>query len=82
MSAIFIPFPVQRHRQRHADQAAPIVRRHIYTAQEKDTHTAASTPFSMNNWKGRGRSAGHRIHHRTGARMQNNKRVMPMSTDQ
>ena len=38
MSAIIIPFPVQRHRQRHADQAAPIVRRHIYTAQEKDTH--------------------------------------------
>jgi hypothetical protein len=33
-----ILFPVQRHRRRHADQAAPIVRPHTYTAQEKDAH--------------------------------------------
>jgi hypothetical protein len=38
MSAAIIPFPVQRHRRRHTDQAAPIVRAHIYTAQEKDAH--------------------------------------------
>lgn len=33
-----ISFPGQRHGRRHADQAAPIVRLHIYTAQEKDAH--------------------------------------------
>jgi hypothetical protein len=38
MSATIIPFPVQRDRRRHADQAAPIVRPHVYTAQEKDAH--------------------------------------------
>jgi hypothetical protein len=38
MSATIIPFPVQRHRRRHADHAVPIVRPHIYTTQEKDAH--------------------------------------------
>jgi hypothetical protein len=38
MSATIIPFPVQRDSRRHADQAAPIVRPHIYTAQEKYAH--------------------------------------------
>jgi hypothetical protein len=37
----------------HADQAAPIVRPHIYTAQEKDAHKR----------KKRGRSAAHRIYY-------------------
>jgi hypothetical protein len=33
-----ISFPMQRHRRRHADQAASIVRPPSYTAQEKDAH--------------------------------------------
>ena len=75
MSAIIIPFPVQRHRQRHADRAAQSFADTSTPRKRKTQTSAASTPFSMNNWKGRGRSAGHRIHHRTGPRMkQNNKR--------
>jgi hypothetical protein len=57
MSATIVPFPVQRHRRRHADQAAPIVRPHTYTALEKDAHKRRVYAFLNEQLERRGRSS-------------------------